>query len=202
MREEKIDLYNSLKQNRTNVRIVFIGACVVSVVAMVIVYLMHIHNNKLVYGLSKDKSLLPLELIEKREVETIYKKGSVELFMSLFYTIDQYNYESQIEKSLWLVDSESGQKLYNTYKQQGYYNTMIQTSSNQYVENVEIVFEDKRFRAQATIIIRNPNQKDPKKYALLVEGFLEEVTPNYPKNPYGYLIYNFKEISKHEIISQ
>ncbi|MFJ1366991.1 hypothetical protein ACILDU_11200 [Capnocytophaga canimorsus] len=202
MEEEKINLYNALKQNRANVRIAFIGACVVAVVAIVVVYLMHIHNSKLVYGLSKDKSLLPLELIEKREVEDIYKKGSIELFMSLFYTIDQYNYESQIEKSLWLIDSESGKRLYERYRQTGHFNTLIQTSSSQYLQEVQIAFEDNRFKAQAVVVISTPNQKQPKKYALLVEGFLQEVTPNYPKNPYGYLIYSFKEISKHEIVSE
>lgn len=200
MKEIKTDIYKELAKNRANVRFYVAGATLIAIVAIVVVYLVNLRNNKYIYGFSEDKNLTPLKLIPLREIEETYKKGAVEYFIFTFYTIDQYNYESQIKKALWLI-SEEGERLYRSYQQQGHYNMLIGSSSAQYVENVDIVFDNTNtnFKAEVVIVISKPNQKDPKRSLLTVEGTLKEVTPNYPKNPYGYIIYKYREVSKTEI---
>lgn len=195
----KYDIYKELRKNRWITKIVLISATLIVLAAMLIVYLMHQNHDKYVYGLSKDKSLLPLELIEKEEQKETFKKGHILYFIQLFYTIDQFNYKNQIEKSLWLIDS-SGKTLYQNYTSQGHYNRIIQTSSNQYVNDVDMVFDNNdNFKASAILTISKPNQEDPKYYRIIVEGKLAQVKAHYPENPYGYIITNFREINKTEI---
>ncbi len=199
MLEEKTKIYKSLKTNILITRLVIIVCGSLVALAMLLIFQMHKRHDKYVYGLSKDKSLLPLELIEKADEAETFQKGHVAYFLSLFYTINQYDYKQQIEKALWLIDA-SGKALYDSYTQIGHFNTMIQSSSNQYVEDVDIVTDQEgNFKASARVIISTPSQKVPRMYRLIVGGALQEVKQNYPKNPYGYLIYNFREISKTDI---
>lgn len=199
MIKEKTEIYKSLKTNNLTTKIVVIVSGLLVALAMILIFQMHKSHDKYVYGLSKDKSLLPLELIEKEEERETFEKGHISYFISLFYTINQYNYKEQIEKSLWLID-QTGKELYSEYTQIGHYNKMIQSSSNQYVNDIKIVTDlNGNFKASAIVTISKPNQEISRKYRLIVEGSLEKVTRNYPKNPYGYLIYNYREISKTDI---
>ena len=45
----------------------------------------------------------------------------------------------------------------------------------------------------------NSNQIEKNRYALICKGKLVKVSQNYPKNPYGYLIQDFKEVSNTKI---
>ena len=198
MKNEKIEIYKSLKTNNVTVKIVVFTSFLAVAMSLLLVYVLDSKKDRYVYGLSKDKSLLPLELIEVEEEKLTFQKSHVAHFLTLFYTIDQYNYKQQIEKALWLVD-DSGPKLFQEYTQLGHYNTMIRSSSNQYVDNVEVVFEENNFRASGLIVISTPKQEEPRTYKIVVEGSLKKVKRNYPKNPYGYIIYNYREISKTEI---
>lgn len=199
MIKEKAKIYRSLKTNTLITRLVIIVSGSLVALAMLLIFQMHKSHDRYVYGLSKDKSLLPLELIEKADEQETFQKGHIAYFLSLFYTINQYDYKEQIEKALWLIDT-SGKALYDSYTQIGHFNTMIQSASNQYVEDVDIVTDQKgNFKASARVIISTPSQENPRIYQLIVGGSLQEVGRNYPKNPYGYLIYNFREISKTDI---
>ncbi|MEE9361368.1 MAG: hypothetical protein V3U92_02085 [Cellulophaga sp.] len=199
MEETKREIYKSLTKNNITSRASIIGLVVVSTLAVVIVYLMHVNHDKYVYGLSKDKSLLPLELIEKEELKDVYEKGHIGLFIDRFYTINQYNYKEQIEKSFWLID-ESGKKLYDDYTRRGHYNKMTVSSSDQYVKEVKIVTNDENnFKAALLVAINKPNQKDAKLYKIIVEGSFKKYPANYPKNPWGYMIYNYRETEYTEI---
>ena len=199
MEKIKTDIYKSLDKNNLISKLAIIGLIIVSVGCMTAVYFMHINHDKYVYGLSKDKSLLPLELIDKEEISEVYKKGHISHFVSLFYTINQYNYKQQVEKSFWLID-ESGKKLYQDYTKRGHYNNLIQSSSDQYVKDIKIVTnENGMFKAALIVAINKPNQKDARIYKIVVEGGLSKKKADYPRNPYGYMIYDYKEIEYTEI---
>ncbi|PIB39067.1 VirB8/TrbF family protein [Maribacter sp. 4G9] len=199
MEKTKREIYRSLAKNNATSRASIIGLVLVSFAAMLIVYLMHINHDRYVYGLSKDKSLLPLELIEKEDLEDVYEKGHISHFISLFYTVNQFNYKEQIEKSFWLID-DSGKRLYEDYTKRGHYNNLIQSSSDQYVKEINIVTNDENnFKAAILVAINKPNQKDARLYKIIVEGSFEKTAADYPKNPYGYMIYNFRETQYSEI---
>jgi len=199
MKDVKVDIYKALKQNR-NITLVAVIVCgVVSVLSLLLVYSMHVGHDKYVYGISNTKELMPLELIEKEELVETFRKGHILLWANYFYNIDQYDYKKQIEKSLWLID-DSGRKLYKEYQQIGHFNRMIRTSSAQYIDDVQVVFgKDGAFRIKGIVSIDRPNQENQKKYELVAQGKLSPVKANYPKNPYGYIISGFREVTKTEI---
>ena len=195
----KADIYITLKKNRLMTIASVVVSGVVSLVAVFVVYRMHVHHTKYVYGISDTKELMPLELIEKQDLVEIYRKGSIQLWANYFYNIDQYNYEKQIEKSFWLI-GESGRTLYREYQQTGHFNRMIRTSSVQYISDVDIAFGNNgAFRLKAIVTIDRPNQEEQRKYELVGQGRLGTVKANYPLNPYGYLIEDYREVSKTEL---
>tara|TARA_E500000318_G_scaffold112008_1_gene133336 strand:+ start:20902 stop:21507 length:606 start_codon:yes stop_codon:yes gene_type:complete len=200
MQEEKADIYNILKKNRSITMLVVVVSGIVAIVALLLVYSMHKNHTKYVYGISDKKELMPLELIEKEDLVEIYRKGSIQLWASYFYNIDQYNYEKQIEKSFWLIDDKSGNALYKEYQQAGHFNRMIRTSSVQYIDDIKIVWGNNgAFQIKGIVTIDRPNQEEQRKYELVGQGRLETVKANYPLNPYGYLIYDYRETSKTEL---
>ncbi len=196
---KKADIHKSLKTNNNNTRLVVIVSGVVCLGAIFAVMNLYKNNNRFVYGMSKDNSLLPLELIEKKELESIFVKGHIQLFMTSFYDYDQWNYEQQIEKALWLVD-DSGKELYFFYKNNGHFNLLIQSNSSQSIGNVKIQIDNSgQFLTEAIVKVNKLNQLESNNYRLVCQGKIMKVSQNYPKNPYGYLITNFKEVSKTKI---
>ena len=190
----KTDIYKQLKQNNLIVWAVVICSGCISLFAIWSVAQAHKNADRFIYSISTDEKLLPLEQIEKREVIAIYKKSHIELFLKNFYEYDQWNYKKRLEKALWLINSEDGKKLYDYYKQQGHYNRMVQTTSSQSMVQIKIRFGSKdNFKVSAIIEINKVNQDEPKRYQLTTRGKLEKVSENYPLNPYGFLITDYKE---------
>ncbi|TXN37709.1 hypothetical protein FVB32_05320 [Flagellimonas hymeniacidonis] len=196
----KTDIYKQLKRNNLIVWAVVICCGLISVFAIWTARQASVNADRFIYSISSNDKLLPLELIEAKEVQTIFKKSHVKLFLENFYAYDQWNYKDRIEKALWLIDSEDGKKLYEYYRQQGHYNSMIQSTSSQTIFDIQPVFDNQdNFKVQATIEINHSKQDQPKRYVLTARGKLDQVSQNYPLNPYGYLILDFKELTLKEI---
>ena len=200
MEEVKTDIYKSLKRNQTITRLVVIMASIISIVAILSVFNLYKNNSKFIYRISGKNNLMPLERIEKAELNEVFRKGHIELFFNRFYSYDQWSYKSQIDKSLWLID-DSGKNLYYYYRDQGHFNQLIQSTSSQSINNVQIQLDSKgNFIANAIVEVNKIGQIEKNSYKLSTRGKLIKVKQNYPKNPYGYLITNFKEISKTKVV--
>jgi len=198
-KQPHIDIYSRLKKNAWITKLSIGASALVMIVSILTVVNVYKNNDKFVYGISTDKTMLPLERIEASKLEATFMKGHIERFMTKFYQYDQWNYEDQIEASLWLVD-QSGKDLYRFYKNNGYINTMIQSTSSQKMTNIKVQLQENgSFIVQGTIEINKPGRKSSNSYILTAQGRLEKVSQNYPKNPYGFLITNYKEISKQKI---
>lgn len=194
-----IDIYATLKKNAWVTKLSILSSAIVMVVSILMVVNLYRNNDKFVYGISSDKTMLPLERIEANKLQETFMKGHVERFMTKFYQYDQWNYEDQIEASLWLVD-QSGKKLYRFYKNNGYINTMIQSTSSQKMTDIKVQLQEQgSFLVQGTIVINKPGKTEGNSYLLTAQGQLKKVSQNYPKNPYGFLITNYKEVSKQKI---
>lgn len=192
----KMNIYKQLKRNNLVVWVVVISSALVSIFAIWTVQRVSANAERFVYTISANEQLLPLEQIEKKEVQGIYRKSHVKLFLEHFYGYDQWNYKDRIEKALWLID-EDGKELFDFYRQDGHFNRMIQTTSSQSIIEIDPQFDaDGNFQVSAIIQINKVNQETPKEYLLTARGTLKKVAENYPLNPYGYVITNYKEITK------
>ena len=77
---------------------------------------------------------------------------------------------------------------------------MIQTTSSQTILDVQPQFDkEDNFMVSAIIEINRVSQEQPKRYQLTAKGKLLKVSENYPINPYGYVITDYKEINKKEL---
>lgn len=195
----KTNIYKQLKRNNLTVWVVVLVSGLVSIYAIYTVKKISSNADRFVYSISSDEKLLPLEQMDKMEVQHIYKKSHVRLFLDNFYGYDQWNYKQRIEKALWLIDDE-GKNLYNFYREDGHFNRMIQTTSSQTILDVQPQFDkDDNFTVSAIIEINRVSQEQPKRYQLSARGKLLKVSENYPVNPYGYVITDYKEITKKEL---
>lgn len=200
MEQTHIDIYKQLKKNSWITKACIICATLIAIVAIFAISSAYNNADKVVYGLSKDYKMLPLEKIEKANLESIFVKGHIELFAKNFYEYDQWNYEDRIEKSLWLID-DSGKQLFQFYKKNGLINSLIQSSSSQRITEIDIKteFETGQFLMTAILEINRDGAKNNQRYQLNSTGIIQTATQDYPKNPYGYQITNYKEISRTKI---
>ena len=192
----KTNIYKQLKRNNLVVWAVVVCSGLISIFAIWTVKQVSANAERYVYTISSDEKLLPLEQIEKKEVQDIYQKSHVKLFLEHFYGYDQWNYKRRIEKALWLIDSD-GKELFNFYRDDGHFNRMIQTTSSQSINNIEPRFDENgNFEVTAVIEINKVGQEKSKEYQLIARGTLHKASARYPINPYGYVITNYKEVSK------
>jgi hypothetical protein len=199
MNQVKTDIYKSLKINNLIVWAVVISCTIITSLAIWSNIKVRNEADRFIYGFSNDEKMIPLEKIESKEVEKIFKQSHIQLFMTGFYDYDQWNYKKKVESSLWLIDN-TGKELYFFYKNRGHYNKMIQSSSSQSVYDVKVTIDStNNFILTCVVEINKPNQEAPRKYLLKAQGRLSKVSSNYPLNPYGYLITNFRETNKIEI---
>ncbi|WP_421805759.1 hypothetical protein [Flagellimonas sp.] len=195
----KTNIYKQLKRNNLIVWVVVVCSGLVSIFAIWTTKRISADADRFIYTISSDEKLLPLEKIEKKEVQHIFQQSHIKLFLEHFYAYDQWNYKRRIEKALWLIDGD-GKELYDFYRQDGHYNRMIQTTSSQSI--IEIVPEVRAngdFSVTAIIQINKVGQEKPREYQLNARGSLKKVNEAYPLNPYGYLIYNYKEVDKKQL---
>ncbi|AWX44789.1 hypothetical protein HME9304_01794 [Flagellimonas maritima] len=192
----KSNIYKQLKRNNLIVWLVVASSGLVSIFAIWTVQQVSADAERYIYTISSDEKLLPLEQIEKKEVVEIYRKSHVKLFLEHFYAYDQWSYKDRIEKALWLID-EDGKDLFNFYRQDGHFNRMVQTTSSQSITKIQPRFDSEgNFEVSAIIQINKTNQETAKEYLLTARGKLHKTRENYPLNPYGYVITNYKEINK------
>ena len=88
----------------------------------------------------------------------------------------------------------------------GFYNTPSLFNNTFYglelfdIEDIDIAFgKNNAFQMKAIVSIQRPNQEDPKRYELVAQGKLITVKANYPKNPWGYMITGYREVTKKEL---
>jgi hypothetical protein len=143
-----------------------------------------------------DGSVIPLQLVSQRENLEVEALAHLELFHSYFYNLDASNYESNIEKALWLGNS-SVDALYRQKKADGFYNRLIQYSLVQKVLDIEsevdVQMEPYNFRTRTIFQINRGTVTDT--YELITTGKLIHVDRNFPKNTHGLLITDFFENS-------
>lgn len=201
MNEVKADVYKSLKKNHLIVWLTVISCIIISCFSIWTAREARMEADRYLYGISNEGKLIPLERMERKDADQIFKQSHVELFMNNFYDYDQWNYEKKVERALWLIDAEIGKRLYYDYKEnKGHYNKMIQSSSSQSVSNVDVKIDaNDNFILSAFIEINKINQDKPRRYLFKAKGTLARVSQNYPLNPYGFLITNFVEISNTQI---
>ncbi|HPF11167.1 MAG TPA: conjugal transfer protein TraK [Flavobacteriaceae bacterium] len=190
------NIYDVLKLNRFIVLIVVVVATLTSIVSILMVIKLHKEAVNNAFVVNGDGSVIPLQLVSQRENLKVEALAHLELFHRYFYNLDASNYESNLEKALWLGNS-SADALYRQKKADGFYNRLLQYSLVQKVLSIEsevdVQQEPYSFRTRTVFQINRGTVTDT--YELITTGKLIHVDRNFPKNTHGLLITDFFENS-------
>ena len=189
-------IYEVLKLNRFVTIIVTVTALLSSVFSGVMVFKMYNKAMESAFAVNTDGSVIPLKLVEQRENLEVEALAHLERFHTYFYGIDASNYESNLEKALWLGNA-SVDNVYRQKKTDGVYNRLLQYSLVQKIISVESSLDLGKapysFRTVTVFEINRGAVID--RYELVSSGKLITVDRNYPHNTHGLLITDFFENS-------
>ncbi|MCM4157597.1 conjugal transfer protein TraK [Gramella sp. AN32] len=188
------NIYAVLRINRFIVLAVVICATLSSFFSIWMVFTINNQAMNNAFAINTDGSVIPLKLIAQKENFRVEALAHLELFHSYFYNIDASNYESNLEKALWLGNS-SVDNLYRQKKADGVYNRLLQYSLVQKVLSIDSQIQEKdgsyAFRTVTIFEINRGSIIDT--YELVSTGKLITVNRNFPNNPHGLLITDYFE---------
>jgi len=126
-------------------------------------------------------------------------RAHVNLFHSLFFSLtpDDKYMEYQMKKAMYLVD-ESGMKQYNNLKENGFFNSILSSSSVLTLQTDSIMLDSRRsyFRYYGKLKIDRRSSTVVR--SLITEGYLKEI-PRSDNNPHGVLITNWKTLENKDL---
>ena len=188
------NIYKVLGQNRFIVLSIIIAATTISAIALLLV--LKLHNDVLnkAFMVNTEGQVIPLKLVDQKENLEVEALAHLELFHDYFYGIDPSNYESNLEKALWLGNS-SVADLYRQKKVDGVYNRLLQYSLVQKVLAIKskIVLDKEPYLFETTTIFEINRGLSTDIYELITSGKLLRVDRNFPKNTHGFMITDFFE---------
>ena len=126
-------------------------------------------------------------------------RADVELFHSLFFSLtpDDNYIEYQMKKAMYLVD-ESGMQQYNDLKENGFFNSILSSSSvlTLQTDSIALDMPRKYFRYYGKLKIDRRSSTVVR--SLITEGYLKDI-PRSDNNPHGVLITNWKTLENKDL---
>ena len=189
------NIYEVLKTNRFIVLAVIIMAMLSTIISSVISYKMYDKSLNGSFAIGKNGEVIPLQWVQQKENLEVEALEHLRLFHTYFYDIDATNFESNIEKALWLGNS-TVDNVYRQKKADGVYNRLMQYSLVQKVisidSEIDLKAEPYPFRTTTVFQINRGSIIDT--YELVTTGkILHLEKRNFPKNTHGLLITDYFE---------
>lgn len=165
------------------------------------------NNRNTLYAVANDGSIIPVSAAEKRENKAIEMAHHLYMFVDNYYNINQNNWERKVDKALWLGDLRND---YTNRNNEGYYTNIVQWGVERQAElkteDIELNFADENtaafkitFNVKEIYVDRNSTKAISKDYLYFVQGVVKTVDRNFPWNPHGLYIVNFREDKRVEI---
>ncbi|MBS1500764.1 MAG: conjugative transposon protein TraK [Bacteroidetes bacterium] len=126
-------------------------------------------------------------------------RADVELFHSLFFSLtpDDKYIEYQLRKAMYLVD-QSGVEAYNNLKENGYFNSILSSSSVLTLQTDSIVLDAARHYFRYYGKLKIDRRSSTVVRSLITEGYLKDI-PRSDNNPHGVLICNWKTLENKDL---
>jgi len=126
-------------------------------------------------------------------------RGTIDAFHSLFFSLtpDDKFIEYQMKKAMYLVD-QSGVEQYNNLKENGYFNSILSSSSVLTLQTDSIVLDmsKKYFRYYGKLKIDRRSSTVIR--SLVTEGYVKDIRPS-DNNMNGVLITNWKTLENKDL---
>jgi conjugative transposon TraK protein len=126
-------------------------------------------------------------------------RADIDLFHTLFFSLtpDDKYIEYQLKKAMYLID-ESGVAQYNDLKENGYYNSILSSSSvlTLQTDSISLDMSRKYFRYYGKLRIERRSTTVVR--SLVTEGYLKDI-PRSDNNPHGVLITLWKTLENKDL---
>ena len=126
-------------------------------------------------------------------------RADVDLFHALFFSLtpDDKYIEYQLKKAMYLVD-ESGVDQYNNLKENGFFNSILSSSSviTLQTDSISLDMTRRYFRYFGKLKIDRRSSTVIR--SLITEGYLKDI-PRSDNNPHGVLIVNWKTLENKDL---
>lgn len=200
--------FSSIEKNirRNNLTVLcLIGLMVVMVITFAItLYKLDTYyaSNRLI--LERDGYIHKASVISEKESLEIEIKDFMTSFYHTFYSFNQFSMDKNINLGLYKGD-ESLRNLYVKYKNDDWYNTIIQQNIDQTSQisdngyTIDVSVYPYKVSVQGVMILRMGEQI--KQFVLKGTCSLEVVNRDFPKNPHGLFIRGWNE-EKFELVNQ
>lgn len=196
------NIYKALKRNKAITIGTVILGCITIISSFVFAFSVYVYQMNHALTIDKNGDILPLRYININDALKIRSAHHVEMFLKYFYQYDKTSFESQMQKALWLAD-ESAENIYLLLQNENWFEKVMQYNLIQEIEvkpdNIFIEGDKVPFTFKASCIVRVIQQGQAKSYQLECSGVISKVHENYPLNPHGFLISEYKELVKTEI---
>ena len=148
------------------------------------------------YVITKDGQAALIDIIKDNEIDT-YRipeiTHHIKMFHLAFWQIDQFNYERNINKALYL-SGDSGKKLYKTLEANGHFAKISTENLTQKIEIDSIVVNDKTYPYQANFYAKLRVLRTDQKIESVNNFKARFILYNVARtneNPHGLLIENY-----------
>jgi len=176
----------------------FLTAIILTVVCCAYAYRQVSDARKSIYILNNNVPLLATQTDVRMNRPAEYR-ADVDLFHSLFFSLtpDDRFIEYQMKKAMYLVD-QSGVEQYNNLKENGYFNSILSTSSviSLQTDSVTLDVSKSYFRYYGKLKIDRRSSTVVR--SLITEGYLKDI-PRSDNNPHGVLITNWKTLENKDL---
>lgn len=126
-------------------------------------------------------------------------RAHIDLFHALFFSLtpDDIYMEYQMKKAMYLVD-ESGMQQYNDLKENGFFNSILSSSSvlTLQTDSISLDMPRRYFRYYGKLKIDRRSSTVVR--SLVTEGYLKDI-PRSDNNPHGVLICGWKTLENKDL---
>jgi conjugative transposon TraK protein len=176
----------------------FICAIVMSAVAFSLSFRMVADARKSIYILNNGVPLQASQTDMQLNRPAEYR-AHIDLFHSLFFSLtpDDKFIEYQLKKAMYLID-ESGVQQYNNLKENGYFNSILSSSSVLTLQTDSISVDIPRHYFKYYGKLKIDRRSSTVLRSLITEGYLKDI-PRSDNNPHGVLITGWKTLENKDL---
>ena len=176
----------------------FICAIILSAIAFSFSYKMVTDARKSIYILANNIPLQAAQTDMQMNRPAEYR-AHIDLFHSLFFSLtpDDKYIEYQLKKAMYLVD-ESGVQQYNNLKENGYFNSILSSSSVLTLQTDSISLDMPRHYFKYYGKLKIDRRSSTVVRSLITEGYLKDI-PRSDNNPHGVLITGWKTLENKDL---
>jgi len=176
----------------------FFCAIVLSAIAFSFSYKMVSNARKSIYILNNGVPIQAVQTDMQMNRPAEYR-AHIDLFHSLFFSLtpDDKYIEYQLKKAMYLVD-ESGVQQYNNLKENGYFNSILSSSSVLTLQTDSIRLDMPRHYFKYYGKLKIDRRSSTVLRSLITEGYLKDI-PRSDNNPHGVLITGWKTLENKDL---